>query len=441
MAVKLTKQSNFVTFDGAVSITTEHQRPDRYRHIELSTAAFPRIGRGGGYSYSAASFGEQVLVQEMILFNRLLEFDPIELTLKVESGVRLIDLMNWAIKRQLYFPVIPGYPLITVGGCVAADVHGKNPYRDGTFSNWIKKITVFHPEKGYQEISKDSNPNLFSLTCGGFGLTGIITNVTLQLIPLPTNNVTITRVPVQSIREAIQVISQSEVDFSYSWHDATPTARFGKGIVFSGRWGEHNFAEEQPKNLYITPKSRGGVPFSLWNSATARVANLAFGVLNNLGAKDSQENILSASFPFASNPYYHKLFGKPGLREAQLLIPDKNINSFLDSLESLVARTHPPTMMISIKRFKGEQKSLSQTGQGYLIAIDCFVNSKTEPFFNELDEMMISVNGQPNLTKDSRVSKSIAEMSIRHYHEFNEQLIKYDPERLFRSELSMRIGL
>lgn len=441
MAIKLTKQSDFVSFDGAVSITTEHQRPDRYRHIESVAGESPRIGRGGGYSYSAASFGEQVLVQEMTLFNRLLEFDPQQLTLKVESGVRLIDLLTWAIKRQLYLPIIPGYPLITVGGCVAADVHGKNPYRDGTFSNWVKQVTVFHPVKGYQVVSRNDRPDLFALTCGGFGLTGIITNATLQLIPLPANHVSITRLPVQDIREAIHFLSQSEDDFSYSWHDATPNSRFGKGVVFMGRWGLNQNFDNKPITRYITPKSRGALPFSFWNIVTARAANLAFDMMNRFGTRGSQENILNASFPFASNPLYHKLFGRPGLREAQLLIQEEKINAFLDSLESLVAKTHPPTMMISVKRFKGEQKSLSLTGRGYLIAIDCYYNQETDRFFNQLDELMISANGQPNLTKDSRLSKEIAEISIRHYREFNESLIHYDTMRLFRSDLSMRIGL
>lgn len=441
MTIKLTKQSNFVTFDGSLSITTEHQRPDRYRHIELANGDIPRIAQGGGYSYSAASFGENVLVQEMTKFNRLLEFNQKQLTLKIEPGVRLIDLLNWAIKRQLYFPVIPGYPLITVGGCIASDVHGKNPFRDGTFSNWVKHVTVFHPKKGYQEFSRELNPDLFALTCGGFGLTGIITNVTLQLIRLPASHVCVSRASIQNLKEAVQVISQSEDDFSYSWHDATPTARFGKGIVFNGRWGENNNESIQIKSRYITARSRGVLPFSFWNSATTRIANLFFDVLKNFEPKVSKENILRASFPFATNPYYHKLFGRAGLREAQLLIPDENINNFFYSLKNLILQTRAPTMMISLKRFKGEQKSLSQTGQGYLVAIDCFYNHKTEPFFNALDQLMIASNGQPNITKDSRLPKSVAEISIRHYHKFNKQLIKYDPERLFKSELSMRIGL
>ena len=441
MANRLIRQSNFVSFDGTVSTTTAHQRPDRYRHMESIEKQMPRIARGGGYSYSAASFRENTLVQEMILFNRLLEFDPHQLTIKVESGVRLGDLLTWAIKRKLYFPVIPGYPLITIGGCVAADVHGKNPYRDGTFSDWVKELTVFHPESGYHVISPTVSTELFSSTCGGFGLTGIITDVTLQLVQLPANHVVTSRRLIQSLGAAVESISCSEDDFCYSWHDGSPGAQFGRGIVFSGRWGRNESSDIVLPTRYMTAESRGRLPFSLWNAVTARIANSAFFLRSKFDARSSEQNVLAVSFPFVFNTFYHKSFGRPGFREAQILISKERIATFLDSLEKLVAATKPPTIMISLKQFRGQQKSLSMTGMGYLVAVDCFQNSGTTKFFDQLDELTISDKGQPNLTKDSRLPRDVAESSIRHYHEFSGFLSKYDTSRLFRSELSARIGL
>lgn len=441
MTINLTRQSDFVSFDGAVSITTAHQRPDRYRHLESLEKQSPRIARGGGYAYSAASFGKNVIVQEMTLFNRFLEFDARQLTLRVESGVRLIDLLTWAIQRQLYFPVIPGYPLITVGGCVAADVHGKNPYRDGTFSDWVRMITVFHPDKGYQLTSPVIAPDLFSLTCGGFGLTGIITDVTLQLVRLPANHVLVSQQPLANLGMAVERLTQGDDDFSYSWHDGTPGSRFGKGILFSGRWGPNDPAGIPLDARYMTAESRGTLPFCFWNTVTARMANFAFDLRSRYGKKSSEMNILTASFPFASNTLYHKLFGRPGLREMQVLIPDQQISQFLESLEQLVRDTSPPTMMISIKRFNGQQKSLSMTGSGYLVAIDCFQSAATEQFSGQLDNISVAHQGQPNLTKDSRLPQVAAECGIRHYRDFCAGLNQYDPSRLFRSELSARIGL
>ena len=94
-ASAILRQSRFVSFDGAVSLSTWHQRPDRYRNLEQDLGNMPRIARGGGYSYAAASFGEGVVVQQMSAFNRLLEFDG-HSKLRVEAGATLETLIRWA---------------------------------------------------------------------------------------------------------------------------------------------------------------------------------------------------------------------------------------------------------------------------------------------------------------------------------------------------------
>lgn len=441
MATKLIEQTSFKSFDGSVSIAAEHQRPDRYRHLESLSAEKPLIARGGGYSYSAASFGQDSRVQEMTKFDRFLEFDPQKLTLKLEAGVCLADLLAWAIKRGLYFPVIPGYPLITVGGCVAADVHGKNPFRDGTFGDWVKEITLFHPDKGYQLVSPETLPDLFHLTCGGFGLTGIITSVTLQLVELPSNRVDIARHPVSGLMDAVGLLSRDQGDFCYSWHDGTPGRNFGRGFVFSGRWAESEGEDTTLSFKPMTSETRGRLPFSIWNPVTARVANSVFRLTNLVGRGQETKKLLEVSFPFAGNTAFHRFFGRPGLREAQVLVADDRIERFLESLEAIVSSTRPPTMMLSMKRFAGRQQSLSMSGSGYLLAVDCFMNDKTDAFFQQLDELTIREQGQPNLTKDSRLPKRVAEQCIANYGRFRDGLNGYDPARLFRSELSARIGL
>ncbi len=437
----LVRDTCFTTFDGTVRLSTKHQRPDRFCHLEAPDSTNYRIPRGGGYAYSAASFGEHSLVQEMTQFNRFLEFDAQTLTLKVEVGVRLIDLMEWALQRQLYFPVLPGYPLITVGGCVAADVHGKNPYKDGTFADWVKQLTVFHPQKGYQSCSPAVNPELFSMTCGGYGLTGVIVDVTLQLAKLPAPWIALTRKTVGSLEEAESELSSCDADIAYSWHDATAGSNFGKGIVYTGRWMD---AKAQPRPLKFHPMtatSRARLPVSAWNGLSARIANSGMLLYGRYKKDVSVMSVMDASFPFASNVYFHKLFGRPGLRETQFLVSEDNIGPCSQALNRLVCETRAPTMMLSLKRFHGVQKSLSMSGTGYLVAIDCYRNAKTDLFMHQLDQLILDVGGQPNLSKDSRIPQEVAELSITSFAQFKQDLFAYDAGRIMRSELSQRLGL
>lgn len=437
----LVRDTCFTTFDGTLSLSTKHQRPDRFAHLESPDSTVHRIPRGGGYSYSAASFGENSLVQEMTCFNRFLDFNAEKHTLKLEAGVRLIDLMKWALPRQLHFPVLPGYPLITVGGCVAADVHGKNPYKDGTFADWVKQLTVFHPQRGYQSCSPEESPELFAMTCGGYGLTGVITDVTLQLARLPAPWIALSQKRVGSLAEAERELSSCDADIAYSWHDATAGSNFGRGIVYIGQWTK-NGAQSKPMKFHpMTAKTRARLPVSAWNGLTARVANSAVFLHSRYKRHISVMGVMDASFPFASNVYFHKLFGRPGLREAQFLVREDKIGECLEALHKLVCDTGAPTMMLSLKRFKGVQKSLSMSGSGYLVAIDSYRNARTDLFMHRLDQLILDMGGQPNLSKDSRIPGEVAELSITSFAEFKQGLFAYDKARAMRSELSRRLGL
>ena len=437
----IVRKTCFTTFDGTLSLSTTHQRPDRFSHLEFPDTTTHRIPRGGGYSYSASSFGESSLVQEMTCFNRFLEFNPQQATLKLEAGVSLIDLMEWALPRKLYFPVLPGYPLITVGGCVAADVHGKNPYIDGTFADWVNQLTVFHPQKGYQSCSREVNPNLFAMTCGGFGLTGIITDITLQLSELPSPAIALSRKSVHSLEEAQFELASSNADIAYSWHDATAGANFGAGIVYAGHWTESTQQLKPMRFRPMTASTRAKLPLSAWNRVSARIANSAVLLHNRLKNDVSVTGVLDACFPFASNVYFHKLFGKTGLRESQFLVSEENVGQCTQALKELICETSAPTMMLSLKRFKGTQKSLGMSGTGYLVAIDCYRNARTEVFFQRLDQLIVEMGGQINLSKDSRVPPEIAALTVSGITDFKNNLFEYDPERIMRSELSARLGL
>jgi decaprenylphospho-beta-D-ribofuranose 2-oxidase len=70
-----------------------------------------------------------------------------------------------------------------VGGCIAADVHGKNAAQDGTFISQVQSICLFHPSHGLVEVSPATANDLFRATCGGFGLTGIIVTARLKATP------------------------------------------------------------------------------------------------------------------------------------------------------------------------------------------------------------------------------------------------------------------
>lgn len=439
-----TRLSSFRSFDGQVAAVARHQRPDRYRQLEAAgVEEMPRIARGAGLSYAPASFGSGILVVEMTRFCRLLEFAESTGSIRVEAGTPIGDLLSWAVARGRYLPVVPGHPDITVGGCIAADVHGKNPGRDGTFRDSVLALTLFHPALGFVTASTGERPELFEATCGGFGLTGIIVDATLALPELPAPNLRIASRQVESLAEAAELILASSAPVCYSWHGAfRGTGSIGPGLVFLGDWTDATGSGgRRRRSRSLTAENRGSLPVCLWNPATAAAAAQAFSLANRYSRSEKQLSIYESSFPFEHRTFYHRFFGRRGLGEIQLMIPTAATGRFFDALTRLLREHRPTVTMVSLKSFRGHALSLSPSGSGLLLALDYLRGRGTAAFESQLDDLSIDLGAQPNLAKDSRLSARVAESTIPGWQSFRERLRRLDPDRVFQSDLSRRLEL
>ena len=179
MSETLYEKHKLSSFDKNYSAEVYLKSPDKYRQLEKdSLKADNLISRGAGYSYVAASFKKESLSLCMKNFNRILQFDEKQKLITVESGITIIELLNFSLRYGLWIPQIPGYPFISIGGAVASNVHGKSAGVHGTIRNSIKEILIFHKNHGWLNLSSDKNKNIFDLTIGGYGLTGTIVSVT-----------------------------------------------------------------------------------------------------------------------------------------------------------------------------------------------------------------------------------------------------------------------
>lgn len=122
-------------------------RPETYSDI-LNLQGRTLIARGAGLSYCAASLSDEAVVVDMSQMNRILQFKPDEYFVEVEAGMAIGDLNNFLLERGYCLSILPGYPTISVGGCVAFNIHGKSQFRSGTFSSLLKKLSCFILQKG-----------------------------------------------------------------------------------------------------------------------------------------------------------------------------------------------------------------------------------------------------------------------------------------------------
>lgn len=437
MKILHTKNTTFTSYDRTISITTLHQRPDRIRMLE-ENISHQQIPRGGGLSYSPASFGENILVRELSSFNRILEFDMEQKTIIVEAGITLRKLLEHSFKERLFFPVLPGHPEITVGGCIAANVHGKNPLKDGTFKEHVIWIELFHPKGGTKIV--EPNSEIFNATCGGLGLTGIITKAKLQLYELPSDRIIVEPKNVESVIESIGIFEKNpNADVLYGWHNGSILRNFGRGITTIGTFAK-GFKYDSI-TIQNKPTKQIQIPFSLWGKLST---SLFFSTYRNIQLRHgkTEKNVFESFFPLTGIArWFITLYGKRGFREYQCIISRNNVKDFISDLTKLVKKDRPDLNIISAKPFRGEQKFLQFCRDGISIVLDFPNSSSTNRFFPKIDELVMAYDAIPNIIKDSRLPRKVVERCYPQFEEFRDIIKKNDPDRVFRSYISQQLGL
>ncbi len=408
-------QCKVASFDGGIRVGTGVLRPDRYRFWTDHTDG-PRIPRGAGLSYAAASFREGGLSIEHTSFNRILDFDSKKHIVEVEGGISLDALHQYLASRALFLKIQPGYGRITVGGCIASDAHGKNQARDGTFINQVAGLTLFHPTHGFIDLDANTEPDLFRLTCGGYGLTGHIIKARLRASLVPSRSIELSVEPVTNAMSGAERMARlaADADFVYSWHDFTASG---------------------------SAANRGAWRLPLLNRWTTKALNACYPRMQTWRGSRSLTTLQDALFPLHSRQSYFKLFGTAGFHEYQAIIPAGGIAEYAEAIRNYLARSPIAITLASGKLFRGQRELLRFAGEGLCLALNFPRAPESGHFLQFLDRLIVRLGGIPSVIKDSRLPHTVVDASYPEAQRFRELLHKFDPKRRFRSELSDRLHL
>jgi decaprenylphospho-beta-D-ribofuranose 2-oxidase len=437
-----TVDTEYTSFDGGTRETVRARRPDRYRYWDGVSADEVTIPRGAGLSYTAASFASDGVSVGHGAFDRILGFDAAERAIEVEAGITLGALYDFLTPRGLYVPIQPGYPLITVGGCAAVDVHGKNQFRDGTFISLVRSARLFHPAHGTIEIGPDKNRDLFRLTCGGYGLTGNLLSLTLAVRAIPSNRVRVKTTFIDDIHQLPNALAAAaaRADLVFTWHDLTKN---GRGFLKEGSFVPDACQGVAQRSLAhpLTSESRGSWRLPFFNGVTTPAFNRAYYAANRAMNGESTLEPYEFLFPVHDKQAYFKLFGRRGFFEYQTIIPLGVFDDYIDRVRDRLAKHPIPITLASAKYFKGDSELLRFTGDGICLSLNYPRTAETIRFAGFLDELIMTLGCRPNLIKDSRLSAGVAAKTYPGYETFRRELRAFDPRRLYQSELSRRLEL
>ena len=425
----------------------ELERPERYADQRPTTGTL--IARGQGRSYGDASLNEngRVILTERL--DRMLELDVKQGILRAEAGVTLAEILLVIVKQGWFLPVTPGTKFVSLGGCVASDVHGKNHHHDGGFGDHVLGIELILADGSHKNCSASENAELFWATVGGMGLTGIIGEVTLKLIPIKTAKIMVRNHAAQNLQHLFQLLQDPALDDHYSvaWIDCLASGdALGRGVAM---FGHHATTTEFSAASPLQSKTRRtrSLPFDF----PAWVLNpLSIGLFNKLYYwKESRKTTPFLSdydsyfYPLDAIGQWNRMYGKRGFVQYQCVIPESTAFAGMTAVLKELSGSHRTSFLAILKRFGAEGKGLlSFPISGFTLTLDLPVRDKgLFSLLDKLDHIVLQHGGRVYLAKDARISAESFKAMYPRFETWRKIKQSIDPNNRFSSSMSRRLNI
>lgn len=404
------------------------------------------IGRGLGRSYGDASLGPEML--RTTGMNRILDFDAGEGRLTAEAGLSIAEILRHFVPRGWFVPVTPGTKFVTLGGAVAADVHGKNHHREGSFGRHVQWLRLLDAQGEARYCSRRENPALFEATCGGMGLTGIILEVCLQLKPIETAYIRQTTYKAPDLAAIFRLFEQTQ-DWTYSvaWIDCLARGRkLGRSVLMVGEHAtpDQLSAQQARQPLRIPSKPQLRMPFYLPSFTLNKLSVAAFNKLFYAKHRHRHTDIIPYEpffYPLDSILHWNRMYGRRGFVQYQFVLPLENSFEGMQDILERIARRGQASFLAVLKLFGRQDDMVSFPMEGYTLALDFAVNPRLLAFLDELDEVVARYGGRIYLAKDARMKAGMLRRGYPGLERFCRLRDRFDPQHRFASALSERLEL
>lgn len=404
------------------------------------------IARGNGRCYGDASLSDVTI--STLKYDNVLSFDTTNGVFECQSGITLDQVLEVIVPQGWFLPVTPGTKFITVGGAVASDVHGKNHHVDGCFSHHVDEMDVLTGSGERITCSCSQYADLFEATCGGMGLTGVITRVRFRLKKIETSYIKQKQIKAANLEELINLFEEyKNYTYSVAWVDCLKKGNgFGRSILMLGEHAKlEDLSASQKKNPLAVPgKKKITFPFNLpsWalNAFTVKTFNYLFYTKN---FKKEINNVISYEpffYPLDVVLHWNRMYGKKGFVQYQFVLPMEAKQGLIDIMQS-ISDAGMGSFLTVLKVFGKQDSMISFPKEGYTLAMDFAVRDGLMEFLDKLDEIVLRNGGRLYMSKDARMKPAAMEMGYPKLEEFKSIIKKYNGQNKFCSLQSERLLL
>jgi decaprenylphospho-beta-D-ribofuranose 2-oxidase len=411
------------------------------------------VPRGLGRSYGDAAQNAGGTALDLTKLNRVLSVDAESEppTVQVQAGVSLDSLMRTLLPFGLWVPVLPGTRQVTVGGAIAADVHGKNHHTEGSFGNHVASLDLLRADGEIQTLRPEGDTaDLFWATIGGMGLTGVVLGATIVLQRTESAYFLVDTERCTDIDDLMARMSEGDDGYTYSvaWFDAVSRGKhMGRAVLTRGN--KARLQDLTPKlrrdPLQFVAPSLGTIPEifpnRMVNRATAKAFSTAWYYKAPKYRVGELQNITSFFHPLDIVAEWNRIYGPHGFLQYQFVVPFSEDETFRRCFQLIVNSGHVSCLNV-LKRFgPGNAAPLSFPMQGWTLTVDLPIEEGLDSLCNTLDELVVAAGGRVYLAKDSRLSASTFRQMYPRLDDFLAVRRKVDPDGLFNSDLARRLQL
>jgi FAD/FMN-containing dehydrogenase len=412
--------------------------PDRTSSASLISTHVPGICFGNGRSYGDVCLNNQGFLWQTKALNRMISFDADTGVLHCEAGVLLRDIQRLFAPRGWLLPVTPGTQLVTVGGAIANDVHGKNHHVHGTFGDNVKSLRLQRTDGSLSDCSTEhGSTGLFRATIGGLGLTGVILDAHLQLRRIDSTWLDTETIPYQSLAAFFELAEHSEANWEHTvaWIDCLSGER-PRGIFLRA-----NHASSAPEGNAVTESRHLSIPLtppvSFVNKLTLKPLNAAYYYSQLRKAGRGVSHYETFFYPLDAILNWNRMYGPRGFFQYQCVVPSAAANQAVSELLREVQRSGQGSFLAVLKTFaeRAPAGMLSFPTAGATLALDFPDQGEhTQALLRRLDSIVSSARGRLYPAKDARMSAS---MFSAGYPQLAEFLTYRDPG--ISSDMSRRL--
>jgi FAD/FMN-containing dehydrogenase len=412
--------------------------------------------RGAGRSYNDAALNGGGIVLDLTSLNRILEWNASTGIIRCEPGVTLQQLWQCVLPDGWWPPVVSGTMHTTLGGCLGANIHGKNNFRMGPIGEHVLEFTAMLPTGAEVTCSPEHNADLFYSLISGLGMLGIFTSITMRMKKIHSGLLEVDALPSRSLAEHLHDLEEGgpRYDYIVGWLD---TISIGHGQIHAARYLHEGEDPEALRTLQLSYQHLPDRLFGVMPKSLLHIFMTPF--MNNLGAWaiNTGKYIFSlrrhtfrqphAAFHFLLDyvPLWELSYGKGGLIQYQSFLPRETALDAWRELLALARRRGLPSYLGVTKRHRPDNFLLTHAVDGFSLALDFKVTegnrARLSSMLQEFDHIVLNHGGRFYFAKNSETNSDttrrfLGDETVARFRKLKQRC---DPNGLLESDLYRRI--